>query len=84
VTDQTGAAVTDLTASDVDVVPTLAPCVAGTIDPLEAYATGTGLVNLGGGNYVFNYKTNKGWAGGCGTLEVVTPFGGRNALFKFK
>ena len=85
VTDQDDAPVTNLTASDVSVTLDLESCSGGTIDPLEGYAVGTGLVNLGGGNYVLNYKTNKGWAGGCGTLTVETPFdGSRSATFKFK
>jgi len=39
--------------------------------PIEAYATGaSGLQNLGGGNYQFNWNTAKNFAGSCRQIQV--------------
>jgi hypothetical protein len=78
--------VTDLTDTDVDVVRMLTTCDSGaTVDAMETYGSGTGLVSLGSGDYLLSYKTNKAWAGLCGTLTVKTPDGGsRSAPFAFR
>ncbi|WP_161965227.1 PxKF domain-containing protein [Ornithinimicrobium cerasi] len=50
----------------------------------EVAAGGSGLQNLGGGLYQFNYKTSKSWAGQCWTLGVDLGAGvTRTATFQF-
>jgi hypothetical protein len=69
--DPTGAPVTDLATASV-AVRTVA---CGTLPPdsVEETAAGqSGLQNLGGGNYQFNWKTMK--APGCRELKLELPY----------
>jgi hypothetical protein len=54
-------------------------------DAIEAYAAGSsGLQNLGGGNYQFNWKTDKAFAGQCRQVNVNVGDGTtHSAQFKF-
>ena len=45
-------------------------CEAGPIDALEDYAGESGLQYLGDGNWQFNWKTLKDYAGQCRTLTL--------------
>jgi hypothetical protein len=56
-----------------------------TSDQLEEYATGeSGLQNLGDGNYQFNWKTPKSYAGSCKTLKLDVDDGVEHtAEFRF-
>jgi hypothetical protein len=82
--DAAGTPVTNLTAAAVNVA-NLA-CVAGaTADELEEYANGgSGLQNLGGGYYQFNWSTPKAYANSCKTMQLNLGEGAtHNALFRF-
>lgn len=76
--------ITDLATADVTVKPL--DCTNGTItDQLETtLAVGSGLLNLGGGNYQLNWKTSTAWAGTCKAMTL--DLGGgvtKQAHFKF-
>jgi mannan endo-1,4-beta-mannosidase len=61
-------------------------CTAGTTtDNLEEYAAGaSGLKNLGGGRYQFNWQTPSSYAGSCKTMKLDVGDGViHQALFKF-
>lgn len=79
----------DAPVDDLDSVSTVAIRSACDTDeqtaPIdEVAAGGSGLQNLGGGLYQFNYKTSKGWAGQCWTLGVDLGHGvTRTATFEF-
>jgi len=45
-------------------------CEAGPIDALEDYAGESGVQYLGDGNWQFNWKTLKDYAGQCRTLTL--------------
>ena len=84
--DATGTAVTTLTAAHVSVTVTALTCATGdATDALEEYATGnSGLQNLGGGNYQFNWATPKSYAGSCKTLHLRLNDGSdQTAVFAF-
>ena len=85
VTDGTGASVTNLTTASALAVAYACDAADGT-DVLEEYATGnSGLQNLGGGRYQFNFKTLKSWAGSCRTLGIRLADGiNHSADFQFK
>lgn len=70
VTDAGGAPVVDLTA--VSVQATSLSCGSGdTVSLLSETATGgSGLQNLGGGQYQFNWATPKSYAGSCKTVSL--------------
>jgi flagellar hook assembly protein FlgD len=57
-----------------------------TVDAIEEYAAGaSGLQNLGGGNYQFNWKTLTGYAKSCKTMKLNLGEGSsRIALFQFR
>ena len=59
--------------------------LADTTDALEQTAAGgSGLQNLGGGNYQLNWKSNTGWAGSCKVMHLEFGDGIRHdAYFKF-
>ncbi|HET9852773.1 MAG TPA: PxKF domain-containing protein [Candidatus Limnocylindrales bacterium] len=51
--------------------------VTGGSDPVEAYASGSsGLIEMGGGAYQWNWATEKSWAGTCRRLRL--DLGDRN------
>jgi CSLREA domain-containing protein len=82
--DAAGAPVTSLTSATVTAA-NLA-CAAGTtVDALAAAATGgSGLQNLGGGYYQFNWATPKAYANSCKTMQLNLGEGTtHNALFRF-
>jgi len=82
--DAAGAPVTNLTSATV-AVANLA-CAAGTAaGALAAAATsGSGLQNLGGGYYQFNWATPKAYANSCKTMQLNLGEGTtHNALFRF-
>jgi hypothetical protein len=61
------------------------------LDPVEEYAGSTsGLLNLGGGRYQYNWKTVSGYAGTCKSIALVFGSGGLvytegpHAFFSFK
>jgi hypothetical protein len=61
------------------------PCDAGPADEVETYSGNSGLQYLGDGNWQFNWKTPKDYAGQCRTLKLTLSDGGRlTADFKFK
>lgn len=71
VTDPLGQPVTDLTTARVNAVQHTCGSSTDATDPLEQYAAGaSGLQNLGDGNYQFNLRSAKAWAGTCRTLGV--------------
>jgi hypothetical protein len=56
----------------------------GAVVPADA-AGGSGLQNLGGGSYQFNWKTSKAWSKSCRTIQVNLLDGINHiAVFKFK
>jgi hypothetical protein len=86
-TDGDGNPVTTLTSVRLVVNPS--PCMAGSpTDDLEEYTAGSsGLQNLGGGYYQFNWKTPVDYAGSCMSLSLNLGEGterGPVALFRFK
>jgi hypothetical protein len=83
--DATGAPVTTLTTATVTVT-TLGCSIGTTPDQLEEYVTGgSGLQNLGGGYYQFNWKTPKSYAKSCKTMHLDLGEGlTHNAYFQFK
>jgi hypothetical protein len=85
-----GAPVTDLATVTIKAVGIPCP-LGGTADQVEEYASGSsGLQNLGGGNYQFNWKTPTTYAGSCKSIELVFAAGGvsytegPHAFFSFK
>ena len=85
-----GAPVTDLTTVTIKAVGITCP-LGGTADQVEEYASGSsGLQNLGGGNYQFNWKTPTAYTGSCKSIELVFAAGGvsytegPHAFFSFK
>ena len=76
--------VTDLITATVTAVTT--NCGTGAVsDEVDQYeALGSGLQNLGGGNYQFNWKTAKSDAGTGKTMHLDLGEGStRTALFQF-
>ncbi len=86
VTDADDNRVRGLDGADVVVSVVLMKC--GTTAPIVVdldVITGTGLKEKRDGTYQFNLKTQKKWAGLCGTLTVTTPHDGeRAANVKFR
>ena len=84
VTDGNDVPVADLT--DAQVVVELFACGPSmSTDAIEQYVTSTGLVNRGDGYYQYNVRTDRSWAGQCGTLGIDVGSGGiRTADFQFK
>jgi hypothetical protein len=87
ITDANDEPVAGLAVSSVSVRVSTLSCAAGTTpDAVEEYATGeSGLHDLGDGNYQWNWKTPKSYAGSCKTMhldlgESIT----HDALFQFK
>jgi hypothetical protein len=64
--------VTDLSSASVTVTVSGVACDLGsTSDQIEEYASGnSGLQNLGGGDYQFNWQTPKSYASSCKLLSV--------------
>jgi hypothetical protein len=84
VTDSGGAPVTTLTEVSLTVLPV--PCEVGaSTDTIEVYAAGgSGLQNLGDGEYQFNWKTPKAFASSCKELTLDLGDGvGHSARFQF-
>jgi len=83
VSDANGA-VTDLAS----VAISTAPLSCNRTDPpddIEFYASGSsGLQNLGGGFYQFNWKTPASLANSCKTMTLTAGFGTLSAQFEFK
>jgi hypothetical protein len=85
-----GVPVADLTTVTIKAVGITCP-LGGTADQVEEYASGSsGLQNLGGGNYQFNWKSPTTYAGSCKSIELVFAAGGvsytegPHAFFSFK
>jgi hypothetical protein len=77
-TDAANRPITDLTTVTVKTV-NISCDAAGTSDMIEEYATtNTGLINLGDGNYQFNWKTPTNYAGTCKSIALV--FGSAGGL----
>jgi hypothetical protein len=83
--DAAGAPVTTLTTATVTVT-SLACSIGSAPNQLEEYAAGgSGLQNLGGGYYQFNWKTPKGYARSCKTMHLELGDGlTHEAAFQFK
>jgi hypothetical protein len=83
--DFAGNPVTNLSSVTVTAA-TLACTLGTTTDLLEEYAAGSsGLQNLGGGFYQFNWKTPTSYAKSCKTMKLDLGEGTpRTALFQFK
>ncbi len=87
VTDETGAPVPGLTSPPVLVSSIGRTCEGGvTSDAVERYAGGSGLRDLGGGYYRFDWQTPKRYRGQCRTLKVTIGdrSGDRTAEFRFR
>lgn len=85
VLDANGAPV--INVSNVIVKVVSLSCATGTsVDAVEEYATGSsGLQNLGGGFYQFNWKTPTTYANSCKTMHLDLGEGlTHTALFQFK
>lgn len=68
--DASGAPVTDLATATVS-VQNLACGLATTTDAIEqTFAGGSGLQNLGNGDYQLNWKSSSAWAGSCKTMRL--------------
>ena len=68
--DATGAPVTNLTTATVT-VQNLACGLSTTTDAIEqTFAGGSGLQNLGNGDYQLNWKTSTAWASSCKTMRL--------------
>jgi hypothetical protein len=87
VTGAGGAGISGLTAPPVKVTVANLSCGLDALpDQLEEYAAGSsGLQDLGGGYYQFNWKTPKEYAGSCKTMKVDLGDSdpSHTALFKF-
>jgi hypothetical protein len=84
VTDSEGNPVSDPAHFD-EVSSTGDNCEAGPTDEVETYSGNSGLQYLGDGNWQFNWKTPKDYAGQCRTLTLRLSDGGTlTADFKFK
>jgi len=90
-TDALNRPITDLTG--VTVKSVAMSCDNGSVsDPIEEYATAStsGLLNLGDGNYQYNWKTATSLAGTCKSVSLVFGTGGLSytegprAYFTFK
>ncbi|HEX9124147.1 MAG TPA: PxKF domain-containing protein [Actinomycetota bacterium] len=59
----------------------------GTVDAIEEYAGSSGLLYLGDGNWQYNWKTPKSYAGSCRTMKLYLLGSGspyKTADFQFK
>jgi hypothetical protein len=87
VTGAGGVGIIGLTAPPIKVSVANYNCgLTGTTDLVEEYAAGSsGLQDLGGGYYQFNWKTPKDYAGSCKTMTLALGDGdtSHTALFKF-
>jgi len=89
VTDADGLGITGLTAPPVGVMIQNMNCGSTEVstDPVEQYTAGaSGLQDLGGGYYQFNWKTPKTFAGKCKTMYINLGDGNgtHGAEFTFK
>jgi hypothetical protein len=86
VSDGGGAGVSGLTLDDVALTAEGGPCAGGpvTVDAIEQETVGSGLKDLGGGTYRFNWKTPKHDQGQCRTVTVAVGGGQLSADFRFK
>ena len=79
--------VSNLTAADVALTSTQGgegcSTTAGA-DSIETYVGASGLQNLGGGNYQYNWATPKTYKGQCRTMTVTVGHGTQSAGFQFK
>jgi hypothetical protein len=84
--DASGVAVSDL-ASAVSLLSAPLACDAAAIDIIEEEAPATGGTQLRyeGGQFIFNWNTQKSWAGTCAQIQLTLADGTRQyAKFKFK
>jgi streptogramin lyase len=72
ITDANGDPVTDLDDAELTVTVTTVACDLGSAvdDTIETAAGGSGLLNLGDGNYRWNWKTSKDYAGSCKRMHL--------------
>jgi len=64
--------------------PASTACSGGPSDAIESYSGGSGLQYLGDGNWQFNWKTPKSYAGQCRTMSVNFSDGSSHrATFQF-
>ncbi|HET6341471.1 MAG TPA: PxKF domain-containing protein [Gemmatimonadota bacterium] len=79
-----GAPVLNLSLADVEVKTLNCSNGEGT-DQVEQYTGASGLQNLGDGYYQYNWKSPKGYAGACKSLNLNLGEGTtHNAFFQFK
>ena len=89
VADAAGMPVTNLTSVQVTVVDIGCSAGSTSAQPIESAAGGSGLQNLGGGNYQFNWATPKAYASSCKELRLTLSAADGAApplvaLFEFK
>ncbi|HEX6953369.1 MAG TPA: choice-of-anchor Q domain-containing protein [Agromyces sp.] len=73
VTDDEGTRITDLTGVDVTLSVRLTQCGGSTPVVDLSFAAGSALWLRADGSYQVDFKTQKSWAGLCGTVTVSTP-----------
>jgi hypothetical protein len=61
-----------------------AGCSTGSPDAIEQYTANSGLQYLGNGNWQFNWKTPKNYAGQCRRMKLNLADGEHAADFQFK
>lgn len=84
VTDDEGARITDLDGDDVTIAVLLTTCGTTAVVVDLSVTAGTALWLRSDGGYQFDLKTQKSWAGLCGTVTVSTPNDGeRTANLQF-
>lgn len=84
VTDDAGERITDLTGADVTLSVRLTQCGGSTPVVDLSFAAGSALWLRADGSYQVDFKTQKSWAGLCGTVTVSTSNDGeRTANLQF-
>ena len=86
ITDSSGRPVTNLTSASLTVTPLACPAVAGRLVQNTDITNRLGLLNLGNGNYRFNWKTLSAYTNTCKLVKINLAEGvGREhlALFRF-
>jgi hypothetical protein len=82
-TDANGVGISDPT-SFVGLTSALGAGCSGAADGVETYSGASGLQYLGDGNWQFNWKTPKSYAGSCRQLTLTLVDGAHVADFQFK
>jgi hypothetical protein len=86
ITDANGVGISDPASFESVTSSGGASCSAASVDAVEEYTGNSGLQYLGNGNWQFNWKTPKSYAGKCRRMKVNLADGlaGRVADFQFK